>query len=135
MLVRDMPVSPKPASRSSLTLPFEKFWMWLQAHANCILRAGTPDTVFFDHDDYHWHLAAEDDATLIVQLVRGKELVGEMVLLAGEIAYVIAEPNENDEYMFECIVEHDGTRDVAYQFVMAHGYDDADQINLRRWTH
>ena len=25
-----------------LTLQFEKFWHWLQAHANCILRAGTP---------------------------------------------------------------------------------------------
>ena len=39
------------------TLPFEKFWMWLQAHANCILRAGTPEALLSDPEDYHWHLA------------------------------------------------------------------------------
>ena len=129
-----MAISSQHASQSA-TLPFEKFWMWLQAHANCILRAGTPDAMLFDHDDYHWHLAAEDEMTLIVQLVRGKELVGEMVLLAGEIAYVTAEPNENEEFIFECIMESEAARDVAYHFVMAHGYDDSDLPSLRRWTH
>ncbi|MCG8425169.1 MAG: hypothetical protein MJE77_45395 [Proteobacteria bacterium] len=118
-----------------MTVPFEKFWTWLQAHANCILRAGTPDALLFDHDDYHWHLAAEDDATLIVQLVRGKELVGEIVLMASEIAYVLSEPNENEEYIFECVVESEAARDVAYHFVMAHGYDESELPNLRRWTH
>ncbi len=109
--------------------------MWLQAHANCILRAGTPDVMLFDHDDYHWHLAAEDELTLIVQLVRGKELVGEIVVMAGDIAYVTSEPNENEEFIFECVIESEASREVAYHFVMAHGYDDTDFPSLRRWTH
>lgn len=135
MLGSQMPVTPKHTSPSAITIPFEKFWSWLQAHANCILRAGTPDSVLFDHEDYHWHLSAEDDATLLVQLVRGKELIGELVLLASEIAYVTAEPNENEEYIFECIIENEATREVAYHFAMAHGYDDRSEPSARRWTH
>lgn len=117
-----------------LTLPFEKFWNWLQAHANCILRAGTADAVLFDHDDYHWHLAHEDGATLLVQLVRGKELVGELLVLASEIAYVTCSPQEPDEYVFECVVEMPHAREVAYHFVMAHEFDE-EEISARRWTH
>ena len=118
-----------------LTLPFEKFWGWLQAHANCILRAGTPDSVLFDHEDYHWHLASEDEATLIVQLVRGKELVGELILLANEVAYVQCNQREGEDYVFECVVETPAARDVAYQFIMAHEYDEEDTAGPRRWTH
>ena len=62
---------------TSVTLSFENFWAWLQAHSNCVLRAGTPEVVLFDHDDYHWHMSAEDEGVLLVQLIRGKELVGE----------------------------------------------------------
>jgi hypothetical protein len=127
--------APAGSSASTTTLPFEKFWPWLQAHANCILRAGTPDVILFDHDDYHWHLAAEDEATLLVQLVRGKELVGEMVLVPGDIAYVQAAEAENDEVMFELIAESAQAREVAYHFVMAHGYDEAELPSARRWTH
>lgn len=132
----NMSISPKHVPSSAITLPFDKFWGWLQAHANCILRAGTPDSVLFDHEDFHWHLAAEDEATLLVQLVRGKELVGEMVLLASEIAYVQCEPTENDEYMCECIIENEAAREAAYHFVMAHEYDEAEQaVGGRHWTH
>ena len=131
----NMSLSPKHVP-TPITLPFEKFWSWLQAHANCILRAGTPDTVLFDHEDFHWHLAAEDEATLVVQLVRGKELVSEMVLLPNEIAYVQCELTESDEYMCECVIENETTREVAYHFVMAHEYDEAEQSSGgRHWTH
>ncbi len=120
---------------ASVTLPFEKFWSWLQAHANCILRAGTPEVLLFDHDDYHWHLANEDEFTLLVQLVRGKELVGEMVVLSGDIAYVQCSRHDAEEYVFECIVESDTARESAYHFVMAHEYDEEDPPTARRWTH
>ncbi|WP_045120716.1 hypothetical protein [Haliangium ochraceum] len=130
-----MSLSPKQVP-TPITLPFEKFWSWLQAHANCILRAGTPDTVLFDHEDFHWHLAAEDDATLVVQLVRGKELVSEMILLANEVAYVQCEMSEGDEYICECIMEGETSREVAYHFVMAHEYDEAEQSVVGgHWTH
>jgi len=119
----------------ALTLPFDKFWTWLQAHANCILRAGTPDALLFDHEDFHWHLASEDSATLLIQLVRGKELVAEMVMLGSEVAYVESNTTETEEFLFECVVETPGGREVAYYFAMAHEYDAEDQISARRWTH
>src|SRR6266545_790694 len=81
-----------PQSRAEglpVTLPFEKFWAWLQGHSNCIVRAGTADMLLFDHDDYHWHLASDqEENALLVQLVRGKDLVGEMVVMPNEITYV-----------------------------------------------
>jgi hypothetical protein len=129
-----MAISQRPAS-VALTLQFDKFWNWLQAHANCILRAGTPDALIFDHDEYHWHLATEEEFTILVQLVRGKELVGEIVVLASEIAYVNCVPGEGDEFVFECVVETPGGREVAYHFVMTHEYDEEEQPTARRWTH
>lgn len=123
---------------AAVTLPFETFWSWLQSHANCILRAGTPEALLFDHDDYHWHLAAEDDHVLVVQLIRGKEMVGELVVFPSEIAYVQCEPAEpggGDEYVFECIVEGETTRQIAYHFVLAHAYDEYEPPSRRSWTH
>jgi len=131
-----MATSSSSTSNSPITLPFEKFWSWLTIHANCILRVGTQDAVLFDHEDYHWNLAADDEQTLIVQLVRGKELVGEILLLASDIAYVQGEAGENDEHLFECIVESMASREIAYHFVIAHGYDEGDMnVSSRRWTH
>jgi hypothetical protein len=128
-----------PQSRAEglpVTLPFEKFWAWLQGHSNCIVRAGTPDVLLFDHDDYHWHLAADaEDSALLVQLVRGKDLVGEMVLMPSEITYVQCEASESDEYVFECVVETEATREVAYHFVLTHSYEDEQPQQGRRWTH
>ncbi len=119
----------------ALSLPFDKFWTWLQAHANCILRAGTPDAVIFDQDEYHWHLASEEETTLLIQLVKGKELIGEIVVLAAEIAYVNCVPGDGEEFVFECVVETPAGREVAYHFVMTHEYDAEDAPSTRRWTH
>ena len=120
---------------TATTLPFDKFWQWLSAHPNCIVRAGTPEVILFDHDDFHWHLAVEDDLVCIVQLARGKELVGEMVVLAADIAYVQCEMTEHEEFICECIVEGEAAREAVYHFVMAHGYDEAALPGPRRWTH
>ena len=117
------------------TLPFEKFWAWLQAHANCIVRAGTADAVLFDHEDYHWHLVGEGDTAAIVQLVRGKELVGELLLQLTDIAYVQYSEREGEEYAFECVVEAASGQETGYHFVMAHEYDEEDLSAPRRWTH
>ncbi len=117
------------------TLSFDKFWQWLNGHVNCILRAGTPEAVLFDHEDFHWTIASEDDQTLIIQLARGKELVGEMVVFPSEIAYVQMEPTEQEgEWVFECVVEGENSREVAYHFVMAHEYETVEH-KTDKWTH
>ncbi|HET9988866.1 MAG TPA: hypothetical protein VFQ65_10100 [Kofleriaceae bacterium] len=118
------------------TLTFDKFWQWLGGHANCIVRAGTPETVLLDHDDFHWTLVNEDDHTRVVQLARAKDLVGEMLVFSAEIAYVQVEPTEAEgEWLFECVVENEKTREVAYHFVMAHEYDDGEHRREEKWTH
>jgi hypothetical protein len=126
---------PDPVSdTASVTLPFEKFWDWIKAHRNCILRAGTADAILFDHDDYHWEIFHEDGATHIVQLAKGKQLVGELVVIAGDIAFVQGSANEAQEHVFECVVELPTSREVAYHFVMVHGFEDEAPAG-RRWTH
>jgi hypothetical protein len=130
-----MSTSSKRTAAPSATLTFEKFWAWLQAHVNCIVRAGTPDAVLFDHEDFHWHLAAEDEATLLVQLVRGKEMVGEIVIMSSDIAYVQSEAGDADEHIFECVVENENSREAAYHFVMSHEFDEAEARPGRQWTH
>ena len=117
-----------------LTLPFEQFWSWLKSHRNCILRVGTPYSVMMDHEDYHWDTVEEGD-TQILQLVRGKELVGEIMVLATEIAYVHCAPSETEEQLFECVVETPEAREVMYHFVMAHSYDGESDSPGNRWTH
>lgn len=118
------------------TLPFDKFWTWLSGHANCILRAGTPEIVLLDHEDFHWTLLTEDEHTRVVQLARAKDLVAELLVFPAEIAYVQVEPTEHEgEWLFECIVENEKAREVAYHFVMAHEYDDADHKREDKWTH
>jgi len=106
------------------TLSFPAFWTWLQAHPNCILRAGTPEVVLYDDDDLHWHFAVEGDDTRVVQLIRGKTLVGEIVVAPGDITYVQGVASEaEDEYMFELISETESDRVAAYHVVLSHGYD------------
>lgn len=118
------------------TVTFDKFWRWLSSHANCIVRAGTPETVLIDHDDFHWTLISEDDQTFVVQLGRAKELVAELVLFPADVAYVQVEPTEIEgEWLFECVVETEKAREVAYHFVMAHEYDDGEHRREEKWTH
>jgi len=118
------------------TLQFDKFWTWLRGHANCIVRAGTPECVLFDHDDFHWTLIGDDPQALIIQLARAKDLVGEVLVFPQEIAYVQVEPSETDgEWLFECVVENEKAREVAYHFVMAHEYEDVEHRREEKWTH
>ncbi|MEE8278541.1 MAG: hypothetical protein V3R89_07465 [Thermoanaerobaculia bacterium] len=106
------------------TLSFESFWSWLMQHPNCILRAGTPDTVLFDDDELHWHFAS-DGPILFIQVMQGKRLLGEIVLDPERVAYVQALTEERDgEYGFELISESETERVAAYFFVLSHGFDE-----------
>lgn len=114
------------------TLPFDTFWTWLNAHPNCILRAGAGEAVLYDDEDYHWHLASEDAQTLLVQVVRGKRLVGELFLDPERVTYVQATEGEGEgEVTFELVSETGDDRFVLFFFVLAHGYEEAQEPGPR----
>lgn len=109
------------------TLPFERFWRWLRRHANCIVRAGTPDAFLHDAEDLHWHLEEEEDRTPTVQLLRGKQLLAELVLERREIAFVQALPDpdgEQGQFLFELVGGAGDEPETIYHFVVAHGFDE-----------
>ena len=115
------------------TLPFDVFWAWIMSHPNCILRAGTPEAVLYDDEDLHWHFAKEEPETLVVQVLRGKHLVGELLLVAEQIAYVQGSPGEGDhEFVFELITETEVDRYPAYFFVLIHGFDEEGEFSPSR---
>ncbi len=103
---------------------FEDFWQWINGHPNCILRAGTPEAVIYDDEDLHWRFATEDDETFLVQLIRGKRLLGELFIRPDQISFVQAVPQEReDEHVFELISDAGNRPFAAYFFVMTHGYN------------
>ncbi len=109
------------------TLPFDRFWGWLIGHPNCIVRAGTPEAVLYDDDDLHWTFGIEDDHTLLVQALRGKRLVGELLVEGDQVSYVEAVPQDHaDEHVFELISETEADRFAAFFFVLTHGFDPED---------
>jgi hypothetical protein len=115
------------------TLPFDVFWPWLMSHPNCILRAGTPEAVLYDDEDLHWHFATEEPETLVVQVLRGKLLVGELLIAPDQIAYVQGSPGEGDhEHIFELITENEVDRFPSYFFVLVHGFDEEGEFSPSR---
>ena len=115
------------------TLPFDVFWTWLMGHPNCILRAGTPEAVLYDDEDLHWPFAQETPETLVVQVLRGKLLVGELLLAPEQIAFVQgATGDREDEFVFELIAETDADRYPAYFFVLIHGIDEEGEFSPSR---
>ena len=120
---------------ATATLSFDTFWHWVEAHPNCIIRAGTPEVVLYDDDDLHWHFTAEGPDTFLVQLQRGKKLVGEIALVPADVAYVQGVSGEEDEYVFELISETQADRVAAYHFVLSHGYDAHERLTPGRAVH
>ena len=115
------------------TVPFDTFWTWLMIHPNCILRAGTPEAVLYDDEDLHWHFAAEAPHTLLVQVLRGKRLLGELLLDPEQVTYVQGLPPEReDEYVFELVAEDGGERVAIFFFVLVHGFDDESGLSPAR---
>ena len=109
------------------TLPFDAFWSWLLLHPNCIVRAGTVDAVLYDDDDLHWHFAV-DGATVYVQVIRGKRLLGELILDSERVSYVedLGEEREG-EWAFELISESETDRVALYYFILTHGFEDDEE--------
>ena len=104
------------------------------SHPNCVMRAGTPEAVIYDDDDLHWHFAVEAGSVgeeggnlLLVQVIRGKRMVGEIILDPEHVSYVQgAAGDREDEYVFELITETETDSLPSYFFVLTHGYDGAD---------
>jgi hypothetical protein len=125
----------KSMEHAGTTLPFDTFWNWLQMHPNCIVRAGTPESVLYDDEDVHWHFTMEGTETLVVQVVRGKQLVGELLVTPTDVAYVQGVAGEEDEYVFELITESETDRVASYYFVLSHGYETPDRPSSGRAVH
>ncbi|MDH3744722.1 MAG: hypothetical protein OES47_06445 [Acidobacteriota bacterium] len=116
-----------------ITLDFETFWNWLLTHPNCILRAGTPEAVVYDDDDLHWHFAEESSETLLVQVMRGKRFVGEILLQPEQVTYVQGTEGEQEgEYAFELVAESEKGRFAVYFFVLTHGFDEQGTLHKER---
>ena len=108
------------------TLSFDEFWDWIVRHPNCILRAGTQDAVLYDDEDYHWHFAIEGPDTPLVQVIRGKRLLGELLIARDRIAFVQGAPGDVEgEHVFDLVVETEAEHLTAYFFVTSHAYESA----------
>lgn len=115
------------------TLSLTDFWKWLALHGNCILRAGTPQAVLYDDEDLHWHLTLEEPGVAVVQVVRGKRLMGEILISSDQISHVEASRGENEEeFIFELVAESDENRQSGYFFVLAHDYETEEPASLKR---
>ena len=108
-------------------LTFDRFWRWLMDHPNCIVRVGSPDSTLLDHDDFHWDFLEEDDGNAVVQLVKGKALVGELIINRREVLFVQStldvEQAAQGFWMFELI---GGPKDESYPLatvLMSHGME------------
>ncbi|WP_193164548.1 hypothetical protein [Microbulbifer hainanensis] len=109
------------------TLTFKEFWPWLTEHPNCILRAGTADSVVYDDDDYHWRFSEEDVRTLLVQVMRGKRPVAELFIEPEHVSSVQITPGEKGEFNFDLIAEMQGQPQVIYYFVLTHAFEETSQ--------
>ncbi len=115
------------------TLALDDFWHWLVLHPNCILRAGTQDALVYDDEDLHWHFSSEGPETFLVQVLRGKRILGEILIAREHVAYVQAMAGDQEgEFVFELIAENEAERVAAYFFVLSHGYDAEEPSTLRR---
>jgi len=109
------------------SLSFKEFWPWLTEHPNCILRAGTADSVVYDDDDYYWRFSEEDVRTLLVQVIRGKRPVAELFIEPEHVASVQITPGEKGEYNFDLVAEVQGQPQVIYYFVLTHAYEESER--------
>jgi hypothetical protein len=108
------------------TLPFDKFWRWLRRHPACILRAGTQDAWLYDQDDLHWHLDEDEERVPAIQLMRGKQILGEILIEARDVLFVQALPDPDGgegQFLFE-LVCGPGEPEPVYHVLLAHGFDE-----------
>ena len=109
---------------------FDRFWRWLKRHPNCILRAGTSDAYLYDQEDLHWHLEEDEDRTPTIQVLAGKQLLGEILIEAREVMFVQAMPDpdgDQGQFLFELVGGSGEQPYDAYHVVVAHGFDEEAQ--------
>ena len=123
----DYPIAPPTAA-----LSFPEFWAWLQAHFNCILRAGTQDLALFDDEDAHWRFGAYDPDSRLVQFSRGKRVLAEMVIFTARVSYVQVSELGPEEFLYELVYDEDDVTETLYFFVLSHGFED-EAAERPRW--
>lgn len=108
-------------------LTFERFWRWLLDHPNCVVRAGSEQCLLLDHDDFHWDFLEEEDGHVIVQLVKGKALVAELIISRRDVQFVQASVDPENAaagyWMFELI---GGPKEDSFpvaHVLMSHGIE------------
>ena len=112
----------------STTLSFDDFWQWLLEHHNCILRAGTPETILYDEEEFHWNLTGNGAENRVVQVVWGKRLLGELVVEPDRVTCVVGVPGEHEgEGVFELVSDTPQGRATIYFFTLAHGYEENEE--------
>lgn len=114
-------------TETGATLPFERFWDWVQDHTNCLLSVGTEESWLYDNDSLHWVLFSEDNGSPVVQLILGKRLVGEMVLDTTDLMHVqvMADPENTEEgyFLFKVLGGARSAPRVRYTFQLTHGLE------------
>jgi len=116
-------------------LSLDLFWRWLKIHYNCIVRAGGEGCVVYDQPYLHWHMIEEEDDLYIVQLIKGKDLITEIVIDARQIMYVESSSHEDNNVLFELIGTIQNEPVSLFHFMMAHGYEEEEERSSSRWTH
>lgn len=117
---------PSSASQTA-PLTFERFWRWISEHPNCVVRAGTGEATLFDFDDYHWDFQDEEDGQAVVGLVRGKNLVGELLIDKSQVLFVQASPDveapQAGHWLFEVIGGSKSESFGVAWFVVSHAIE------------
>jgi len=119
----------------SQALSIDQFWKWAAIHYNCILRAGNETILVFDYDYLHWHLVEEEDELLVVQIIRGKDIITELVIDRRMVMYVESNPQDDGNVLFELVGSVQGEPMALFHFLMSHGYEDEDERPAHKWTH
>ncbi|MCL2013062.1 MAG: serine/threonine protein kinase [Cystobacterineae bacterium] len=108
------------------TVSFDRFWRWMVEHPHCILRIGCAECTLFDHENFHWEFS-DEEGHAIVQVLLGKQLIGEMAIERSEVLCVQAsiDTEEADKglWLFEIMA---GTKEepfLAWHFLMAHNME------------
>lgn len=120
------------------TLTYRAFVEWLQEHTNCILAAAWGEATIFDHADLHWELYEEEDRRLVVQSVKGKALIGELVIEGREVHDVTLAPDPEalQQGHFLAELHADAARSaVLGHFVMSHGMEQAPAKGHQQYRH
>ncbi len=114
--------------QTGTTVPFDQFWRWLKHHANCILRAGTPELWLYDQEAFHWHLEEDAERNPVIQVYLGKNLIAELLLEVREVLFVQATPDteggEPGQFLFELVGGPREEPSAVYHFLLAHGFEE-----------